>query len=145
MACSLECRVPFLDHRLVELAASMPHEHKLPGGRLKGLLKDAMRGVLPDTVIDRRKRGFGAPVGTWFKQELAGLREELLGDAALRRRGLLDADTVRRVCADHDRNREDYSDLILVLMNLEIWGRLFLDGTSYEDVAGALADRSRAA
>jgi asparagine synthase (glutamine-hydrolysing) len=145
MACSLECRVPFLDHRLVELAASIPHGHKLPGGRLKGLLKDSLRGVLPDAVIDRRKRGFGAPVGAWFKQELAGLRTELLGDAALERRGLLDPDAVRRICDDHDRHREDYSDLILVLMNLEIWCRLFLDGTSHEDLAGELGERSLAA
>lgn len=145
MACSLECRVPFLDHRLVELAAGIPHQHKLPGGRLKGLLKDALRGVLPDAVIDRRKRGFGAPVGAWFKQELAGLRTELLADTALERRGLLDPDAVRRICNDHDRHREDYSDLILVLMNLEIWCRLFLDGSSHEDLAGELGARSRAA
>ena len=145
MACSLECRVPFLDHRLVELAASIPHEHKLPGGRLKGVLKDALRGVLPDTVIDRRKRGFGAPVGAWFKQELAGLRTELLGDATLQRRGLFDPNAVRRICDDHDRHREDYSDLILVLMNLEIWCRLFLDGNSHEDLAWELGERSQAA
>jgi asparagine synthase (glutamine-hydrolysing) len=145
MACSLECRVPFLDHRLVEFAAGIPAQHKLPGGRLKGLLKDSLRSVLPASVIDRRKRGFGAPVGAWFKQELAGLRAELLSDAALEDRGLIDADSVRRLCADHDNNREDYTDLILVLMNLEIWARLFLDGTSHEDVAAQLAERSMAA
>src|SRR6185369_9773969 len=71
MACSLECRVPFLDHRLVELAASIPTQIKLPNGQLKGLLKGALRGKLPDSIIDRRKRGFGAPVGAWFKRELA--------------------------------------------------------------------------
>lgn len=145
MACSLECRVPFLDHKLVELAASIPAKHKLPNGRLKGLLKDSLRHDLPASVIDRRKRGFGAPVGAWFKDELVGLRSELLSRTTLETRGWIDADAVSRMCADHDASREDYTDLILVLMNLEIWSRLFLDGQSHDDVAGDLAERSRAA
>ncbi len=145
MAVSLECRVPFLDHRLVELAARIPARHKLPGGRLKGLLKESLGGVLPDSIINRRKRGFGAPVGVWFKQELMPLRNELLGRQVLDRRGLLDAEIVDKICADHDRGREDYADLILVMMNLEIWSRLFLDGQSHEDVSGELAERSKAA
>jgi asparagine synthase (glutamine-hydrolysing) len=145
MACSLECRVPFLDHRLVELAASIPADVKLPDGRLKGLLKDALRDVLPASIINRRKRGFGAPVGAWFKQELAPLRAELLAREAVTRRGFLDPDVVADLCAEHDNNRNDYTDLILVLMNLEIWSRLFLDGRSHEDVANELAERSLAA
>jgi asparagine synthase (glutamine-hydrolysing) len=145
MACSLECRVPFLDHRLVETAATIPAAFKQPNGQLKGVLKSALRGVLPDAVIDRRKRGFGAPVGAWFKRELAPLRSTLLSREALANRGLLDPAAVEALCADHDANREDYTDLILVLMNLEIWSRLFLDGRSHEDVAAELAERSIAA
>jgi asparagine synthase (glutamine-hydrolysing) len=145
MAVSLECRVPFLDQRLVELAAKIPARHKLPNGRLKGLLKDSLVGVLPDSIINRRKRGFGAPVGVWFKQELMPLRNHLLGQSTLQQRGMLDPDTVSRICADHDRGREDYTDLILVMMNLEIWSRLFLDGQSHEDVSAELAERSQAA
>lgn len=145
MACSLECRVPFLDHKLVEIAASIPAEHKLPNGRLKGLLKDSLRDILPPAVIDRRKRGFGAPVGAWFKTDLAGLRRELLNPESVKHRELLDPAAIAEVCRAHDRNREDYTDLILVLMNLELWARLFLDGRSHEDVAGELAERSLAA
>ena len=144
MACSLECRVPFLDHRLVELAAAIPAARKLPDGRLKGLLKDVLRDVLPDSILERRKRGFGAPVGAWFKRELAPLRRMLLGPEAIERRGLLDPRVVEEICAAHDANREDYSDLLFVLLNLEIWCRLFLDGRSYEDVAGELAATSPA-
>ena len=144
MAVSLECRVPFLDHRLVELAATIPAEHKLPNGRLKGLLKDSLKDVLPDSVINRRKRGFGAPVGAWFKRELAPLRGELLGRRTVINRGILDPDAVERICNDHDRGREDYTDLVLVLMNLEIWARLYMDGQHHEDVAGTLAERSLA-
>lgn len=145
MAVSLECRVPFLDHRLVELAAKIPAHHKLPDGRLKGLLKDSLKGVLPGSIINRRKRGFGAPIGMWFKQELMPLRSELLGRSTLENRGLVDPVIVENICSDHDRGREDYTDLILVLMNLEIWSRLFLDGQSHEDVSGELAERSLAA
>ncbi len=140
MAVSLECRVPFLDHKLVELAAQIPARHKLPDGRLKGLLKDSLKGVLPDSIINRRKRGFGAPVGVWFKEELVPLRNELLGRHTVEKRGLLDSQTVQLVCEDHDHSREDYTDLILVLMNLEIWSRMFLDGKSHEDVSGELAE-----
>ncbi len=145
MACSIECRVPFLDHKLVELAARIPARHKLPNGRLKGLLKDVLRDTLPRSVIDRRKRGFGAPVGAWFKRELAGLRAELLNESALRDRGLFDPDVVGRICADHDRSRADHTDLILVLMNLELWARLFIDGRSHEDVSAELEARKFAA
>src|SRR5262249_40185078 len=101
MACSIECRVPFLDHRLVETAARIPASLKLPNGRLKAVLKDALRGVLPDAVIDRRKRGFGAPVGAWLKRELAPLRATLLSREAVNARGLLDPAVVETVCADH--------------------------------------------
>jgi len=145
MACSIECRVPFLDHRLVECAASIPADVKLGDGRLKSVLKDALRDVLPETIIDRRKRGFGAPVGAWFKRELAPLRSMLLRREVVAARGLLDPDAVQAVCEAHDANREDYTDLILVLLNLEIWCRLFLDGRRHEDVAGELVERSLAA
>ena len=145
MAVSLECRVPFLDHRLVELAAAIPARHKLPNGRLKGLLKDALAPMLPDEIINRRKRGFGAPVGSWFKAELLQLRDTLCGPDATAARGYLDPDTVTQICAAHDQGREDYTDLLLVMMNFEIWARLFLDGQSHEEVAADLHARSLAA
>ena len=144
MAVSLECRVPFLDHRLVELASQIPARHKLPNGRLKGLLKDSLKGVLPDSIINRRKRGFGAPVGVWFKQELMPLRSELLGRRRSESR-TPGSERVENICSDHDRGREDYTDSDSRMMNLEIWSRLFLDGQSHEDVSGELAERSLAA
>jgi asparagine synthase (glutamine-hydrolysing) len=145
MACSIECRVPFLDERLVETAAAIPAEFKLPGGRLKGLLKEALRGVLPQEILERRKRGFGAPVGAWLKRELAPLRSVLLSREAVTARGLLDFEVVQAICENHDANREDYADLILVMLNLEVWSRLYLDGRGHEDVAAELSERSLAA
>ena len=140
MAESIECRVPFLDHRLLELAASIPASIKRPEGRLKSLLKKALAADLPKEILDRRKRGFGAPVGAWFKGELQPLRECLLSRSAVESRGWLVPHAVANVCRAHDQNRHDYTDLILVFMNLEIWARLFLDGRSAEDVGAELSD-----
>lgn len=139
MAESLECRVPFLDHRLVELAARIPANTKLRAGRLKHLLKKAMEPDLPPDILYRRKRGFGAPVGAWFKGELQLLRDSLLHRGVIEARGWLSPHAVAEVCSAHDRSRHDYTDLILVLMNLEIWARLFLDGRSVEDVGEELS------
>jgi len=145
MAVSLECRVPFLDHRLVELAASIPTSVKRPGTELKAVLKRALKPHLPDSILNRRKRGFGAPVGSWFKGELKPLRAELLGRTAVENRGLLSSEAVETICREHDESRHDYTDLILVLMNLEIWSRLFLDGQSAADIGAELAEQAAAA
>ena len=138
MAESIECRVPFLDHELVEAAASIPASEKLPGKSLKHLLKLALEPELPREILYRRKRGFGAPVGAWFKGQLKGVRDQLLDTRCVTDRGWLSSDAVRKICRDHDSSREDYTDLILVLMNLEIWARLFLDGQSHEDIGEEL-------
>lgn len=145
MARSIECRVPFLDHRLVEAAARIPAHLKLRNGELKYVLKRALDGILPDSILNRGKRGFGAPVGAWFKAELKPLRDTLLSEAAIERRGLLNWPTVREIVRAHDASEEDYTDLILLLVNLEIWSRVFLDGESPGDVGEALAERTLAA
>lgn len=145
MACSIECRVPFLDHRLVEAAARVPARLKLQGGQLKYVLKRALEGVLPAAVLNRSKRGFGAPVGAWFKSELQPLRDQLLSQKVIERRGLLNWPAVREIVSEHDADRKDYADLTLVLMNLEIWCRVFLDGQSVGDVGQELAERTLAA
>ena len=140
MAHSIECRVPLLDRDLAELAARIPSSLKCPGRELKHLLKRALRSRLPDDILYRRKRGFGAPVGAWFKNQLLPLRAALLAADVQERRGVLVPDAVSEACRLHDAGREDYTDLILVLMNLEIWFRIFVDGQSPEDVAGQLQE-----
>ena len=141
MAVSLECRVPLLDQRLVELAARMPARLKVGGGELKRGMKRALEGVLPESILHREKRGFGAPIGAWFRQELAPLVADLLSPATVRRRGLLDADAVARTIAEHEQQRADRTDHLLALVNLEIWARLYLDGTSVDDVTAGLKAR----
>jgi asparagine synthase (glutamine-hydrolysing) len=145
MAVSIECRVPFLDHKLVEAAARIPARYKLRNGELKYVLKRALKGIVPESVLNRTKRGFGAPVGAWFKTELKPLREALLSESAIARRGLFQWPTVREMLNAHDASHEDYTDLILVLMNLEIWCRMFMDGQSATDISGDLAERTLAA
>jgi asparagine synthase (glutamine-hydrolysing) len=140
MAASLECRVPLLDHELVELAARIPADAKLAGGELKAVLKHALAGVLPREVLHRPKRGFGAPMGAWLKGALAELLEGALSRPALERRGLIHHAPVARLIADHRANRVDGTDKLLGLLNLEIWCRVYLDGRSSRDVADELEE-----
>ena len=138
MAVSLECRVPLLDHQLVELTASMPGAIKVRGGRLKHVLKESLSDLLPSDILDRKKRGFGTPMGAWLKKELAPLLRRLLAPEVVRRRGLFRQPVVDRLVADHEANRIDGTDALLALMNLEIWSRIFLDHREPSDVATEL-------
>src|SRR5688572_36825 len=138
MATSLECRVPLLDHELVELAAAMPEAIKVRGGRLKHVLKQALAPLLPEDILERKKRGFGTPMGAWLRGDLAPLRESLLSEKAVQARGLFEPASVRQLIGDHEHNRIDGTDRILCLLNLEVWARIYLDARSPDDVAAEL-------
>ncbi len=140
MASSLECRVPLLDHELVELAARIPAGIKVAGGEMKALMKTALADVLPHEVLHRPKRGFGAPMGAWLKNELAQLLSGALSRKSIERRGLLHHEPIARLIDAHRTNRIDGTDRLLALLNLEIWSRVYLDGRATEDVAGELAE-----
>ena len=138
MAVSLECRVPLLDQRLVELAARMPGHLKVSGGELKHMMKRALAGVLPDSILHREKRGFGAPMGAWLRAELAPVLRDVLSRESVIRRGLLDPDVIERTIREHEQQKADRTDHLLALINLEIWCRLYLDGQSAAGVADTL-------
>jgi asparagine synthase (glutamine-hydrolysing) len=138
MAVSLECRVPLLDHELVELAAAMPAAIKIRGGRLKHVMKAALSPMLPDDILNRKKRGFGTPMGAWLKRGLAPVLKALLAPEVVRDRALFEADSVNALVADHEANRIDGTDALLALMNLEIWCRVYLDRRDPADVADEL-------
>ncbi len=138
MAVSLECRVPLLDHTLFELAASMPQEIKLRGGRLKHVMKAALADVLPRDILERKKRGFGTPMGAWFKGALAPLLRQLLSRESIDRRGLFHYPAVSALIDAHEANRIDGTDRLLALLNFEIWARLYLDGREPADVVDEL-------
>lgn len=126
MAHSIETRVPLLDHKLVEFAATIPPEMNLRGGTTKYVLKQAMRGILPDGIIDRPKHGFAIPLGYWFRGKLgAYVRDLLLGESA-RRRGFFNGPYIEELVAQHERGRN--LDLQLwTLISFELWARVFLD------------------
>ena len=123
---------------MIELAAAMPDAVKVRGGRLKHVLKQALAHLLPEDILERKKRGFGTPMGAWLRNELAPLRDSLLSEAAVQARGLFEPGSVRQLIADHEQNRVDGTDRILSLLNLEVWARIYLDGRSQEDVAAEL-------
>ena len=140
MATSLECRVPLLDHQLVELAAAVPASVKVAGGELKSLMKKALADVLPPQVLYRPTRGFGAPMGAWLKGALAEMLESTLSRESIEARGLLHAAPVAKLIADHRANRVDGTDKLLALLNLEIWCRVYLDRRAPGDVADELEE-----
>lgn len=138
MAVSLECRVPLLDHELVELAARMPEAVKIRGGRLKYAMKEAVSGLLPRDILERKKRGFGTPMGAWLKHDLAPLVRTLLSEAAIEGRGLFHYPAVQELIVLHEANRIDGTDRLLALINLEIWSRMYLDRRTPDDVTTEL-------
>jgi len=131
MASSLECRVPFLDHELVEFAARIPAKLKVNRLTLKYILKKAMNPLLPAEILNRNKRGFGAPVGSWLRRDLRPLSEEILSKANVERRGYFDWQAVRRTIDLHLAEQEDHTDHILALINFELWCQIYLDGFDY--------------
>jgi asparagine synthase (glutamine-hydrolysing) len=127
MAASIESRVPFLDHKLVEFTAKMPINMKLRGDTTKFLLKEAMKGILPDEILYRPKMGFPVPMARWLRNEFKQYVDEyVLSERALNR-GIFDADFVRELVGKHN-NGEDHSNRIMRLLNFEMWYRIFIEG-----------------
>ncbi len=116
MAHSLEVRAPFLDHRLVEFALRLPSRWLLNGLQKKAILKRAMRGLLPDRILDRRKRGFNAPVRTWMNGPLRELVQETVAGRAGGTLPWFEPDSLRRLVARHDTAAAEHS--------LQLWGLL---------------------
>jgi len=126
MAHGLETRVPLLDHRLVEFAATIPASLRLRDGVGKHILKRAMRGVLPDPIIDRPKQGFAVPLGRWFRGRLDGFVRDLLLSQESRGRGIFSAPYIEGLIERHGAGRPN--DLKLwTLISFELWCRTFLD------------------
>lgn len=125
MAHSIETRVPLLDHRLAEFAATIPPERLLRRGSQKYALREAMRGVLPDRTLDKPKRGFAVPLGKWVQGQLRGLVDELLLSDDSVSHELLRPERVRHFVKLH-RAGGDLDLHIWTLMSLELWCRQFL-------------------
>src|ERR1043166_7195924 len=124
MAASIESRVPFLDHKLVEFTARMPREMKLRGATTKWILREAMKGILPADIIDRPKMGFPVPVGKWLRGEFRTVVDEyVLSDRAMTR-GIFDRSFVRGLVEEHNSG-VNHDERLWSLINFEIWQRTF--------------------
>jgi asparagine synthase (glutamine-hydrolysing) len=146
MAASIESRVPFLDHPLAEFAARLPARLKLDGFTTKAVLRRAMKGLLPEPILSRKKMGFPVPVGPWLRGPWSGLLDDLVtGERALAR-GLFDPAAVRTLVAAHRNGQAGCSERLWALLTLEVWQRIFLDREPAEAVLPAgRATSSRAA
>ena len=122
MATSVEARVPFLDHELVEFALALPAEMKVRGGTGKWLLKKAVAGtLLPGHIVYRRKQGFGAPVAEWFRGALGYKAQRQIRDSALAERGLIDYDAVDEMWTAHRAGPVNWAFHLWNLYNVSAW------------------------
>jgi asparagine synthase (glutamine-hydrolysing) len=127
MAVSLEARVPLLDHKLVEFAATLPQNLKVKGLMRKYLLKKVSRRWLPTEIIDRKKQGCPMPSSLWFRKEVRSFVRDVLSPSALRRRGLFDPNFVGKLIEQHESGFADHGALLWGLMSVELWQRVFMD------------------
>lgn len=128
MATSVESRVPFLDHHLVEFALGLSLGQKTQGGMPKYLLKKAVEGLIPDEIIYRRKQGFGVPITNWFRSELGEIYRGVMTQSGLVERGLLDRGEAVRLLDAHVAGQQDNGFKLWVLLNLMLWHQRWIEG-----------------
>jgi asparagine synthase (glutamine-hydrolysing) len=128
MAASIESRVPFLDHPLVEFTARIPASHEIKGMAGKFILKEAVADLLPEGIVYRKKMGFPTPWAYWLAGPQLEEIERLLSERRSVARGLFRPETIRRIFAEHRAGHRDHGNRIWRLLNLELWQRVFLDG-----------------
>jgi asparagine synthase (glutamine-hydrolysing) len=128
MANSQELRVPFLDHELVELAASLPDHLKRSTGTGKVALRRAMEGIVPAPILGRSKKGFLTPTASWLRRELRGWSRELLLAQDSACRSWFDIDAVERLVDEHERGIASRYDELWSLLVFETWHGVFVDG-----------------
>lgn len=127
MAASIESRVPFLDHRLVEFVNHLPVDLKLRGWTTKYILRRSMQDLLPQQILTRKKMGFPVPVGGWFRGAYSQIVDDyVLSDRAISR-GIFNRNYVRELVARHAAG-ENHTERLWMLVNFEIWHRHFIDG-----------------
>jgi len=142
MASSIESRVPFLDDRLVEHVAAMPGRLKLRGWTTKAVLRAAVRDLVPPAILARRKMGFPVPVGRWLRGSFWPVVEELVLGWRARSRGFFNPHIVRQLADEHRSGQLRHDDRLWLLINLEIWHRIFCEGETSADVLRAIRAKS---
>lgn len=130
MACSLEGRIPLLDHRLVELAFQIPGRLKVKGFNTKQIFKEAVKPLVPPVVLNRPKHGFSVPTDPWFRGELKQFTFDILLDQRTKQRGYFNSSQVEKLWREHVSGQETWDTHLWLLLNFELWHRLYLDGQS---------------
>ena len=133
MAHSLECRSPFLDHHVAELAAVMPLNLKMHKGRGKQILVDTFADLLPESIQTRKKMGFGVPLNHWFRNELKPLLYDVLLDQRAIDRQIFNKAAVEQLISEHQNQQWDHSARLWSLLVLEMWFRTFIDPAAIPD------------
>ena len=136
MAASIESRVPFLDHKLVEFAAALPVRMKLRGFKTKWILREAVRTLLPPDILTRPKMGFPVPFAMWMKGNWQNIARDVLLDRRSRERGVIDPAAVEQLITAHASGAADGADAIWSLLNLELWYRTHIDGDGVQTLPG---------
>jgi asparagine synthase (glutamine-hydrolysing) len=131
MAVGLEARAPFLDHTFVEFACSVPARLKVKRWTTKYLLKQALAERVPETILRRRKQGFGVPIGRWLREPLRPLLEDALHRDRLRRVGLFSADEVGRLVHEHLTGAQNHQRSLWTLLTFELWREAYLSGNAW--------------
>jgi asparagine synthase (glutamine-hydrolysing) len=134
MANSLEVRCPFTDHHILEFGLSIPFSFKYRGGQTKWIVREAMKGILPDTVLRKKKTGFNPPMPEWINRELKPLISALLSRRAVERRGIFRPDAVTMLLQDHFSGKRDHGVKIWGLLMLEVWFQMYIDQQISEPV-----------
>jgi asparagine synthase (glutamine-hydrolysing) len=127
MAHSIESRVPLLDNEVIEFASTLPASLKIHNGRRKHVLKEAARRLLPAEILDRRKQGFGVPLGVWFRGGLTDLFSDILRSPTTRQRGYFEPAFVDRIVSEHLAGKRDHTLRLWQLLVFELWHRQYLD------------------
>jgi asparagine synthase (glutamine-hydrolysing) len=134
MAHGLEVRPPLLEHRMVEFAAALPTRLKLRGTTLKYALRKVAGRYLPAALITRPKQGFGFPLAHWMRGELRPVLREVVRTSRFVAAGLFQRDCMARLVEEHVDGIRDHNFRLWILLNLEVWHRLFIDGEPQEGV-----------
>ncbi|MDP5280681.1 asparagine synthase (glutamine-hydrolyzing) [Sphingomonas sp. DG1-23] len=129
MSVSIEARVPFLDHKLVEYSLDIPMEQKIKGRTAKYILKKAVEGIIPNNIIYRKKMGFGAPMSQWLSGDFGNFVQNSMKNSALMQLGFLDVDYIKMLFDDHRSGKRDNSLYIWTLFNLSAWYDYWVDGS----------------
>ncbi|MBU1626080.1 asparagine synthase C-terminal domain-containing protein, partial [bacterium] len=126
MSHSIEVRLPFLDHRLVEFALSIPQESKITNGEFKVILRESMKDLIPEQIINREKHGFIFPLDLWLRGKLKVIIEDTLSESSVRNRGFFNPKVVKSICQSFFSGLKPFF-IPWNLVVLELWCRQYID------------------